>query len=128
MCRSTINMGMAGEVFDCDFNQMLKMQQRNGKDLFLWDVTPESISPIPHPHRQPLSRMHRRCGEQLWWGAGERRSLIQPTTQNQNMKFTPTFTSIVAIDRPIRLHDTHASAHAHRERKVGGIRTEDGGR
>jgi radical SAM/Cys-rich protein len=47
MCRSTINIGMAGEVFDCDFNQMLKMQQRNGKDLFLWDVTPESIAQYP---------------------------------------------------------------------------------
>ncbi|MDF1811871.1 MAG: arsenosugar biosynthesis radical SAM protein ArsS [Verrucomicrobiales bacterium] len=43
MCRSTINIGMAGEVFDCDFNQMLKMQLRNGKDLFLWDVTPQTI-------------------------------------------------------------------------------------
>jgi len=47
MCRSTINIGMAGEVLDCDFNQMLKMQQRNGKDLFLWDVTPESIAQYP---------------------------------------------------------------------------------
>ena len=43
MCRSTINIGMAGEVFDCDFNQMLGMQLRDGKPLFLWDVTPESI-------------------------------------------------------------------------------------
>ena len=43
MCRSTINIGMAGEVFDCDFNQMLRMQLRHGKELFLWDVTPESI-------------------------------------------------------------------------------------
>lgn len=43
MCRSTINIGMAGEVFDCDFNQMLRMQLRHGKELFLWDVTPQSI-------------------------------------------------------------------------------------
>jgi radical SAM/Cys-rich protein len=43
MCRSTINIGYEGEVFDCDFNQMLKMQQRNGKPLYLWDVTPESM-------------------------------------------------------------------------------------
>ncbi len=47
MCRSTINVGMAGEVFDCDFNQMLKMQQRNGKELFLWDVTPTSLAQFP---------------------------------------------------------------------------------
>lgn len=47
MCRSTINIGWQGEVFDCDFNQMLGMQQRNGKPLFLWDVTPESMSEFP---------------------------------------------------------------------------------
>ncbi len=44
MCRSTINIGYEGEVFDCDFNQMLRMQQRNGKPLYLWDVTPESMA------------------------------------------------------------------------------------
>ncbi len=43
MCRNTINVGWRGEVYDCDFNQMLQMQLRNGKPLFLWDVTPESI-------------------------------------------------------------------------------------
>jgi len=43
MCRSTISIGMMGEVFDCDFNQMLKMQVRNGKPLYLWDVTPERL-------------------------------------------------------------------------------------
>lgn len=40
MCRSTISVGWLGEVYDCDFNQMLGMQIRNGKPLFLWDVTP----------------------------------------------------------------------------------------
>lgn len=44
MCRNTINIGYEGEVFDCDFNQMLRMQQRNGKPLYLWDVTPESMA------------------------------------------------------------------------------------
>lgn len=43
MCRSTISIGMMGEVFDCDFNQMLKMQVRNGKPLYLWDVTSERL-------------------------------------------------------------------------------------
>ncbi len=43
MCRSTISVGMMGEVFDCDFNQMLKMQVRNGKPLHLWDVLPERL-------------------------------------------------------------------------------------
>lgn len=43
MCRSTISIGWMGEVFDCDFNQMLKMQVRNGKPLFLWDMTPAGL-------------------------------------------------------------------------------------
>ena len=47
MCRSTINIGWMGEVFDCDFNQMLRMQQCNGRPLFLWDVTPESMTEFP---------------------------------------------------------------------------------
>ncbi len=48
MCRSTINIGWQGEVFDCDFNQMLFMQQKaEGKKLFLWDVTPKSMQDLP---------------------------------------------------------------------------------
>ena len=43
MCRSTISIGWMGEVFDCDFNQMLSMQMRNGKPLYLWDVTPARL-------------------------------------------------------------------------------------
>jgi radical SAM/Cys-rich protein len=39
MCRDTINVSWTGEVFDCDFNQMLKMQWReNGRGLYLWDL------------------------------------------------------------------------------------------
>jgi radical SAM/Cys-rich protein len=40
MCRNTLSVGWQGEIFDCDFNQMLGMQMRNGKPLHLWDVTP----------------------------------------------------------------------------------------
>jgi radical SAM/Cys-rich protein len=48
MCRSTINIGWKGEVYDCDFNQMLFMQQKaEGKKLFLWDVTPDSMENLP---------------------------------------------------------------------------------
>lgn len=43
MCRTTLSVGWLGEVYDCDFNQMLKMQLSNGKPLFLWDVTPEFL-------------------------------------------------------------------------------------
>lgn len=47
MCRSTINIGWQGEVFDCDFNQMLRMQQRADKPLYLWDVTPDLMASQP---------------------------------------------------------------------------------
>jgi radical SAM/Cys-rich protein len=36
MCRNTINVSWEGEVFDCDFNQMLKMPWSGG--LHLWDI------------------------------------------------------------------------------------------
>lgn len=46
MCRSTLSVGWTGEIFDCDFNQMLNLQM-TGKDgsepLYLWDVTPEFL-------------------------------------------------------------------------------------
>lgn len=44
MCRSTISVGMKGEIFDCDFNQMLGMRMRNGTELSLWDVTPDTLA------------------------------------------------------------------------------------
>jgi radical SAM/Cys-rich protein len=46
MCRNTINVSWEGEVFDCDFNQMLKMQwpSLGGRDaLHLWDVDPAQV-------------------------------------------------------------------------------------
>jgi radical SAM/Cys-rich protein len=47
MCRTTLSVGWQGEIYDCDFNQMLGLQLRNGKPLFLWDVTPESLENSP---------------------------------------------------------------------------------
>src|SRR5947208_6264331 len=43
MCRNTISVGWTGEVYDCDFNQQLGMQWKNGEPLFLWDVDPDKI-------------------------------------------------------------------------------------
>ena len=43
MCRTTLSVGWMGEVYDCDFNQMLGMQMHNTKPLYLWDVTPELL-------------------------------------------------------------------------------------
>jgi hypothetical protein len=34
MCRNTVSIGWRGEVYDCDFNQMLNMQISNGKPLY----------------------------------------------------------------------------------------------
>lgn len=43
MCRTTLSVGYRGEVYDCDFNQMLRMQLRNGRPLYLWDVAPDDL-------------------------------------------------------------------------------------
>jgi len=46
MCRTTLSVGHQGEVYDCDFNQMLEMQLRSSRSeagLFLWDLTPEML-------------------------------------------------------------------------------------
>ncbi|MFL6540944.1 MAG: arsenosugar biosynthesis radical SAM (seleno)protein ArsS [Chthoniobacterales bacterium] len=44
MCRNTINVSWTGEVYDCDFNQMLKMPWRHaGSALHLWDIDPASV-------------------------------------------------------------------------------------
>ena len=43
MCRNTISVGWRGEVYDCDFNQQLGLQWKNGVPLFLWDVDPHTI-------------------------------------------------------------------------------------
>jgi len=44
MCRNTLSVGWDGTLYDCDFNQMLGMPWRNGRELFLWDVTPEMLN------------------------------------------------------------------------------------
>lgn len=44
MCRNTISVSWTGEVFDCDFNQMLKMQWREeGRGLSLWEIDPAQV-------------------------------------------------------------------------------------
>lgn len=56
MCRNTINVSWQGEVFDCDFNQMLKLgwSRNGGSDaLHLWEVDPEMVE-----HREVLTGDH----------------------------------------------------------------------
>ena len=53
MCRNTINVSWRGEVFDCDFNQMMNLplgrggQREDGGSLHLWDIDPRSFAEIP---------------------------------------------------------------------------------
>jgi radical SAM/Cys-rich protein len=47
MCRDTLSIGWRGEVYDCDFNQQLGLQWKNGRPLFLWDIDPARIENRP---------------------------------------------------------------------------------
>jgi len=47
MCRNTLSIGWRGEVYDCDFNQQLGMQWKNGKSQFLWDIDPAVLTGRP---------------------------------------------------------------------------------
>ena len=50
MCRNTINVSWLGEVFDCDFNQMMKLPlqaKASGDPLYLWDIDPAKFGGIP---------------------------------------------------------------------------------
>jgi len=47
MCRTTLSVGWRGEIYDCDFNQMLGLQLANGRPLFLWDITPRTLDQRP---------------------------------------------------------------------------------
>lgn len=46
MCRNTLSVGYQGEIYDCDFNQMLGMQIRGGPSsapAYLWDVSQDNL-------------------------------------------------------------------------------------
>lgn len=49
MCRDTINVGWQGEVYDCDFNQMLDLPMGgNGTPhRYLWDIDPDALPGAP---------------------------------------------------------------------------------
>lgn len=47
MCRTTLSVGYRGELYDCDFNQMLGMKLANGNPLSLWDITPQDLENRP---------------------------------------------------------------------------------
>ena len=73
MCRSMVSVDYQGDLYDCDFNQMLGLRARLGpaarphlRDLLTWDAAGT------HPRRRPLLRLHRRPGQQLRRRAGGR--------------------------------------------------------
>lgn len=47
MCRDTISVDWMGRVFDCDFNQQLGMQLKNGKPLDVWDIDLTKLKAMP---------------------------------------------------------------------------------
>ena len=47
MCRNTLNVSWTGEVFDCDFNQMLDLPAAATGRRKLWDVDPETLDGQP---------------------------------------------------------------------------------
>ena len=47
MCRRTLNIGWRGEVYDCDFNQMLGLQWQDECPLFVWDLDPRQVEDRP---------------------------------------------------------------------------------
>ena len=44
MCRTTLSVGYRGELYDCDFNQMLGLNLRNGQPRYLWNITPDDLA------------------------------------------------------------------------------------
>jgi radical SAM/Cys-rich protein len=47
MCRDTINVGWEGDLFDCDFNQMLDIPMGGGPRRYLWDLDPDTLAGAP---------------------------------------------------------------------------------
>jgi radical SAM/Cys-rich protein len=49
MCRDTINVSWTGEVFDCDFNQMMRLPLVDGagRARYLWDLDPDTVEGAP---------------------------------------------------------------------------------
>lgn len=43
MCLNTLNVSWDGKIYDCDFNQMLGMQMKNGKYLSIFDLNKLNI-------------------------------------------------------------------------------------
>jgi radical SAM/Cys-rich protein len=47
MCRNTLNVSWQGEVFDCDFNQMMNLPVGDQEKTYLWDIDPDTFKEVP---------------------------------------------------------------------------------
>ncbi|MGH8019691.1 MAG: arsenosugar biosynthesis radical SAM (seleno)protein ArsS [Opitutaceae bacterium] len=49
MCRDMINVSWLGEVFDCDFNQMMNLPMPGGESdaRYLWEIDPDTLEDQP---------------------------------------------------------------------------------
>ena len=59
MCRNTINVSWQGEVFDCDFNQMLKLPLAGNGRRYLWELDSLALAESADRHGGALFRLHR---------------------------------------------------------------------
>lgn len=47
MCRNTINVSWQGQVYDCDFNQMMNLPAGDQEKTHLWDIDPQEFQTLP---------------------------------------------------------------------------------
>ena len=49
MCRNTLNVSWKGEIYDCDFNQMMNLPLREKQEdpLYLWDIDLDTLYNMP---------------------------------------------------------------------------------
>jgi rSAM/selenodomain-associated transferase 2 len=72
MCRSLLSVDWQGDLYDCDFNQMLGLRATHRRPGAAAPARPAAHDRRrhAHPRRRPLLRLHRRPGQQLRRGAG----------------------------------------------------------
>ena len=59
MCRNLISVDWRGNLFDCDFNQMLEMGVAEELPQTIREFSPEIFNQSPHKNRRALFRLHR---------------------------------------------------------------------
>ena len=124
MCRNLISVDWQGYVYDCDFNQMLKLPLGgNGPGrTHLAELLDRELTGARIARRRPLLRLHRRPGQQLRRGA---RCRIPAPRQSGGVRAV-TFISIIlpVLNEEARkklLRRTLRNAHAARRCPILGF-------